>query len=405
MPLKAPFTDPNSWNSDLAFQGNHAFVGNFGGVTIYDIADPKAPKIVSQLACPAAQNDVSVSGDLMFLSVESPRESSSCESKESGPSGGKSFAGIRIFNIKDKASPRFVGAVSTPCGSHTHTLVPGTPGKNVYLYISPIALLPECRVGDGRFSVVEVPLDDPAKAKVIGGPAIPDSESGDGGPEDQSGCHDITVYPEKKLAAGACLGDGFLMDISDPARPRVLQRVTDDENFSIWHSATFNNKGTRVLFTDELGGGLGAHCDAETGPKRGADAVYDIVGEGDARKLVRRGYFKIPRNQAAGENCVAHNGSLIPVPGKDIMVQGWYQGGISVVDFTDPDKPTEIAYFDRPPVKFGGSWSAYYYNGYIYSSDITLGLDVLDLTDPVAAPAKQVRLTELNAQTQYSYPE
>jgi len=151
-----------------------------------------------------------------------------------------------------------------------------------------------------------------------------------------------------------------------------------------------------------------ATCSAEIGPDRGADGIYDIVGKGDKRKLVFRSYFKIPRHQAATENCVAHNGSLIPVKGKDIMVQGWYQGGISVWDFTDSRNPEEIAYFDRGPLttdvlRSAGSWSAYYYNGYIYSNELARGFDVLKLNDRRTAPARGVHLRELNVQTQPDY--
>nr|BFF00747.1 hypothetical protein GCM10020241_24220 [Streptoalloteichus tenebrarius] len=204
------------------------------------------------------------------------------------------------------------------------------------------------------------------------------------------------------------MGDGVLIDISDRERPRVFERVRDDRNFAFWHSATFNNEGTKVVFTDELGGGGAPACDAKTGPTRGADGIYDIVGRGDQRKLVFRSYFKIPRYQAETENCVAHNGSLIPVRGRDIMVQAWYQGGVSVWDFTDSARPKEIGYWERGPLSTdrkitGGSWSAYYYNGHIYSSDIQKGLDVLDLNDPRTHIAKWVRMDELNVQTQGSY--
>jgi hypothetical protein len=184
--------------------------------------------------------------------------------------------------------------------------------------------------------------------------------------------------------------------------------VRDDTNFSFWHSATFNNKANKIVFTDELGGGSAAVCNADIGPEKGADAIYDIVGSGDKRKLRFRSYFKIPRENAATENCVAHNGSLIPVKGKDIMVQAWYQGGISVWDFTNSRKPKEIGWFERGPYNaermvIGGSWSAYYYNGHIYSNDIQKGLDVLKITDPATDKGALVTLPELNAQTQPDY--
>lgn len=241
----------------------------------------------------------------------------------------------------------------------------------------------------------------------------PDGGGNPGGPTNPgvsktTGCHDITVLPSEDLAAGACMGDGILFSIKDPERPKVIDRVQDNVNFAFWHSATFNQRANKVVFTDELGGGGAATCNAEIGPNRGADGIYDIVGRGDHRKLVFRSYFKIPRHQADTENCVAHNGSLIPVKGKDIMVQAWYQGGISVWEFTDSSRPKEIAYFERGPLTTdtmttGGSWSAYYYNGYIYSNDIAKGFDVLKLSDRRTDPAKRVHLRELNTQTQPDY--
>ncbi|MFE1350350.1 LVIVD repeat-containing protein, partial [Streptomyces sp. NPDC058757] len=225
-----------------------------------------------------------------------------------------------------------------------------------------------------------------------------------------TGCHDITVLPGKDLAAGACMGDGILFDVSDPEHPRVIDQVQDNVNFAFWHSATFNQKANKVVFTDELGGGGGATCNTVVGPNRGANGIYDIVGKGDKRKLVFRSYYKIPRPQADTENCVAHNGSLIPVKGKDLMVQAWYQGGVSVWDFTDSANPKEIGYFDRGPLSAtalttGGSWSAYYYNGHIYSNEIARGLDVLKISDRRTDPANRIRMDELNVQTQPDYFE
>ena len=193
-------------------------------------------------------------------------------------------------------------------------------------------------------------------------------------------CHDITVYPAIGLAGGACAGYGVLLDIRDPANPRRLAAAADS-NFAFWHSATFNNDGTKVLFTDEWGGGLQPKCRATDKPEWGADAIFTVAHD----TLTFRSYYKMPAPQTPQENCVAHNGSLIPVPGRDIMVQGWYQGGVSVFDFTDAAHPKEIAFFDRGPVDStklvgAGSWAGYWYNGYIISSEIGRGLDVFDLT-------------------------
>ena len=391
VPRTPPLAGDMSWNTDLAFQGDYAFVGNFGGFSIYDISDPTRPRTVSQVACPAQQNDVSVYGDLLILSIDAPRSDETCASKETS----RHWEGLRIFDISDKKSPKYVSAVATDCGSHTHTMVPD--GETLYVYVSSPGPEPEsetCPPPHELLQVVEIPTKDPKAAKVVARPNfLPDEGQ-------EAGCHDITAYPEKKIAAAACFGDGVLLDISDPVAPKLLQRISDEQNFELWHSATFNDDATKVVFSDELGGGSAPTCDRKTPATKGADAVYDLVDG----KLERRGYFKIPREQQEQENCVAHNGSLVPVPGKDIMVQGWYQGGVSIWDFTDSDHPKEIGFFERGPFEgVAGSWSAYYYNGYIYSSDIREGLDVIAIDDPLTDPARKVRMDDFNVQTQKSY--
>ncbi|QNP62048.1 LVIVD repeat-containing protein [Streptomyces genisteinicus] len=406
-------------NSDLAFQGRYAFAGNYDGFTIYDIRNPRSPKTVAQVLCPGSQNDISVSGDLLFLSTDSSRSDDSCSSTTQPASEKSSWEGMKIFDISDIRNPKYIAAVETACGSHTHTLVPER--RNVYVYVSsysPNAAFPDCQPPHDGISVIKVPRKAPQQAAVVNFPVLFPGEGPDGGGNPgaptnpgvskTTGCHDVTVLPSKDLAAGACMGDGILFDIKDPERPKVIDRVQDNVNFAFWHSATFNQKADKVVFTDELGGGGGATCNAEVGPNRGADGIYDIKGKGDKRKLVFRSYYKIDRHQAATENCVAHNGSLIPVKGRDIMVQAWYQGGVSVWDFTDSSRPKEIGYFERGPLSAttnvtGGSWSAYYYNGYIYSNDMAKGFDVLKIDDRRTDPAKRVRTDELNVQTQPDY--
>ncbi|MFF9197587.1 LVIVD repeat-containing protein [Streptomyces sp. NPDC014779] len=408
-------------NSDLAFQGDYAFAGNYDGFRIFDISDPAHPRTVTQVLCPGSQNDVSVSGNLLFLSTDSSRSDNSCASTPQPASVKESWEGMKIFDISDIANPKYVAAVETACGSHTHTLVPKR--TDVYVYVSsysPNAAFPDCQPPHDGISVIKVPRKAPEQAKVVAFPVLFPGEGPDGGGNPgaptnpgvskTTGCHDITVLPGKDLAAGACMGDGILFDIKNPEQPRVVDRVQDNVNFAFWHSATFNQKADKVVFTDELGGGGAATCNAAVGPNRGADGIYDIVGKGDQRKLVFRSYFKIPRHQADTENCVAHNGSLIPVKGKDIMVQAWYQGGVSVWDFTDSRRPKEIAYFERGPISAtnlvgGGSWSAYYYNGFIYSNDLVKGFDVLKLSDKRTDKAERIRMDELNVQTQPDYFE
>jgi hypothetical protein len=417
LPRQAPFDGPTSYNTDWAFQGRYAYGGNFNGFTVYDITRPRAPKIAAQVLCPGPQNDVSVAGRLLFLSTDLQRTDDSCDSAPSTAElPGARWEGIKVFDISDPRTPRYVTSVQTTCGSHTHTLVPGRRAEQaVYLYVSSYNRSavdePNCALPHDRISIVKVPLRAPEKAAVVATPVVfPDGGYPGGEPWQvpTTGCHDITAYPAKDLAVGACLGDGVLFDISRRTAPRVITTVRDTVNFSFWHSATFNNTATKVVFTDELGGGAAPTCNPQVGPERGADAVYDIVGTGARRRLTFRSYFKIPRTNTEAENCVAHNGSLIPVPGRDIMVQAWYQGGISVWDFTDSVNPREIGFWERGPLSatglvIGGSWSAYWYNGFIFSNDIQKGIDVLEIRDRITELARGVRVDVLNAQTQVRY--
>jgi hypothetical protein len=424
-------------NSDLAFNGNLLFLGSFRGFQIYDISNPRSPQLVSKHVCPGGQGDVSVHGNLLFMSVEMPNAGLNCQELQMTPGpNAERFLGIRIFDISDIRTPKQVAAVQTCRGSHTHTLVTDpNDAAHVYIYVSgasgvrPEAELAGCsgkppqedpNTAYFRIEVIKVPVAAPQEARIVNAPRIfanaqtgqiaglwPGGAHGAGtqstAPTDQ--CHDITVFPELKLAGGACSGNGIILNISDPANP-VRTKEVSDPNFAYWHSATFNNDGTKVVFTDEWGGGMAPNCKATDPRNWGANAIFDIVGG----ELKLGSYYKLPAPQSATENCVAHNGSIIPVPGRDIMVQAWYQGGISVYDFTDTKNPVEIAYFDRGPqhtnLALGGHWSAYWYNGNIYASEITRGLDVLTLTasDQLTQneidAAKSARLATFNPQTQ-----
>ena len=418
IPKQAPFNTEAAFGTDWAFQGKYAYGGNYNGFTVYDISKPKQPTVAAVVVCPGAQNDVSVHGKLLFLGTDAQRSDDSCSST-APPAGAPAEArweGIKIFDISDPTSPKYIAAVKIDCGSHTQTLVPGKDGdRSVYLYVSSYNLagasLPNCALPHDKISIVKVPLKDPTTASVVATPVLFEDGGYPGGPTGQSpttGCHDITAYPDKDIAAGACMGDGVLIDIKDRTAPKLISTVRDTTNFAFWHSATFNNNAKKVVFTDELGGGGGATCNTEVGPNRGANAIYDIVGTGKNRKLEFRSYFKIPRPNTATENCVAHNGTLIPVNGKDIMVQAWYQGGISVWEFTDSLRPHEIAFWERGPLSnerlvLGGSWSAYWHNGFIYSHDIQKGMDVLEIKDTRTDPAKYKRVWQNNAQTQENY--
>jgi hypothetical protein len=435
-------------NSDLAFQGNHVFLGNFYGVNIFDISDPAKAKLLTSMVCPGGQGDVSVYKNLMFMSVEMPNGRLDCSAEgfapQPPPTAGQvpkpdaqkdRFRGVRIFDISDLKSPKQVGAVQTCRGSHTHTLVVDPNDKNnVYIYVSgtsfvrPGEELAGCSGGNPdkdpntarfRIDVIKVPVAAPQNSKIVSSPRIfSDPTTGTvnaltsgvthdnpkGNNTDQ--CHDITVYSAIGLAAGACSGNGILLDIKDPANPKRIDAV-NDKNFSYWHSAAFSNDGKKVVFTDEWGGGLGARCRANDPNVWGADAIFNLTDN----KLSFASYYKLPAAQSDSENCVAHNGSLVPVPGRDIKVQAWYQGGISIMDFTDASRPMEIAYFDRGAIDskmviLGGSWSAYWYNGHIYSSEIARGLDIFELTpteyltqNEIDA-AKTVWVAELNVQNQ-----
>ncbi len=483
-------------NSDLAFEGNHLFQGNFYGVSIFDIANPAKATLLTSLVCPGGQGDVSVYKNLLFMSVEMPNGRLDCgvegfppepppaeedknkvadkdkdkdqdkdkaeDKDKAAPDADKDkggdkekekdkprkrrlpapqkdrFRGVRIFDISDIKNPRQVAAVQTCRGSHTHTLVTDPNDKeNVYIYVSGTSFVrqPEELAGCSgekpdkdpntalfRIDVIKVPVAAPQEAKIVSSPRVfIDPRTGainglnNGGthgkkgaekPADTDQCHDITVYSAIGLAAGACSGNGILLDVRDPVNPKRLDAV-NDPNYSYWHSASFSNDGSKVVFTDEWGGGLGARCRPNDPNKWGADAIFRLKDD----KLSFANYYKLPSAQGDTENCVAHNGSLIPVPGRDVEVQAWYQGGISVMDFTDPANPFEIAYFDRGPIDpkmlvLGGEWSAYWYNGYIYGSEIARGLDVFQLTptkfltqNEIDA-AKTVLVADLNVQNQ-----
>ena len=411
LPKQAPFDVAGSFNSDLAFQGKYAYAGNYNGFTVYDLRNPRVPKIATQVLCPGSQNDVSVLGNLLFLSTDSRRTDDSCASTAS-TDGANYWEGVKIFDISKPTSPQYIKSVATDCGSHTHTLIPSKDGRVAYLYVSsysPNTTLVNCQPPHDKISIIKVPLRAPTTAAVVAEPVLFPDGGYEGDPARSasatSGCHDITAYPSKDIAAGACMGDGVLIDIKDREAPKIFSTVRDTVNFAFWHSATFNNSGTKVVFTDELGGGGSPVCNPTVGPEKGADGIYDIVGKGLGRTLEFRSYYKIPRTQSNTENCVAHNGSLIPVPGKDIMVQAWYQGGLSVFDFTDSSNPKEIAWFDRGPIDettlvVGGNWSTYWYNGYIYSNEIERGFDVFKVSDRRLGGAGFYRFPRLNVQTQ-----
>ncbi|MGB3456319.1 MAG: DUF305 domain-containing protein, partial [Litorimonas sp.] len=410
-------------NTDIAFSGDRMVVGNYHGFNIYDLAEGAAPTLVGSVVCPGGQGDVSIVGDLLIMSVEQTRGRTDCgrEGVSEDVSADR-FRGLRIFDIKDPAAVRQVGQVQTCRGSHTHSIVSG-PDENgkIVVYNSGTASIRDGDELDGcvgavagdnrtalfRIDVIEIDYNDPSTARITSSPTVfadddtgnlsglwQGGDHGDGTQDSRrtDHCHDITVFPSKNLAAGACSGNGVIFDISDPYAPKRIDAVTDTK-FAYWHSATFNNDGTKVVFTDEWGGGSRPRCRPQDPQDWGANAIFDIVDG----KLEFQSYYKVPAPQSESENCVAHNGSIVPVPGRDIFAQAWYQGGLSLMDFTDSSNPVEIAYFDRGPVHadkltLAGYWSTYWYDGKIYGTEIARGLDVFEL-----APSEHISQAEIDA--------
>jgi len=505
MPSPEPFV--GAWNSDLAFKGDYVIQGNFSGFTIWDVSNPNTPTVAKEIVCPASQSDVSVYGDLLFVSGEGLEGRLDCGTQGNSEVVSKDrLRGIRIFDISDIENPEYVANVQTCRGSHTHSVLKDPDDdENIYIYVSGSApVRPSEELGNCsgeypdidpntslfRIEIIKVPLSNPELAEIVSTPNIfdgldtpprrgftqddesfiedmnniglfvvdvydmqfalpevfynaflagylamsniqdePTSEQIEafeqvlpdmigsvlGGRDPKlldmapNQCHDITLYPEIGLAAAACEGYGILLDITDPAKPKRINQVAD-VNFSYWHNATFNNDGSKVMFGDEWGGGTGPKCRESDVDEWGANALFTVQDN----ELTFDSYYKIPSNSTIFENCVAHNGSLIPIPGRDIIVQAWYQGGISVFDWSDSNSPTEIAFFDRGPISsdqllVGGSWSAYWYNGHIYSSEIARGLDIIELkpnpflTQNEIDAANTVILDYLNVQGQPMY--
>jgi uncharacterized protein (DUF305 family) len=423
-------------NTDIAFQGDIMVAGSYHGFNVYQLDANGIPELKASVVCPGGQGDVSLVEHLLIMSVEETRGRVDCGLQGvQGDISEERFRGLRIFDLSDITQPIQVGAVQTCRGSHTHSVVSG-PGEDrtVLVYNSGISRIRkeeelegciDASLGDDRtalfrIDVVEIPLDNPGAARIIDSPAVfADPETGalaglwrggDHGDDTQETertdqCHDITVFPTLNLAAGACSGNGILFDITDPVTPKRIDAVTDT-GFAYWHSATFNNDGSKVLFTDEWGGGTQARCRAFDPLNWGADAFYDIEGD----KLVFKSHYKLPAPQLKTENCVAHNGSIIPVPGRDLFVQAWYQGGLSIIDFTDSANPIEIAYFDRGPIDSedlvtGGYWSTYWYGGFIYGTEIIRGIDVFALTASEFLSQNEIEAAQLAEQGDVFNPQ
>ena len=425
-------------NTDLAFSGDLLVQGNYNGFQLFNISEPANPTLDLSVVCPGGQGDVSAYGDLIVMSAQETRGRLDCGIEGVTDSiSAERMRGVRIFDVSDMSNPTQVAAIQSCRGSHTHTIVTDpTDSENIYIYIQgtsrvrPGDELAGCSGGEPeedantalfRIEVVKVPLANPAAAEIVNMPRIFANDDGNIGGLWQGGdhgegtqssrrtnqCHDITAFPDIGLAGGACSGNGILLDISDPENPMRIGEVVDP-NFAYWHSATFNNDGSVVIFTDEWGGGSAPRCRATDPATWGANAIFRIGEDGD---MELAGYYKLPVPQTDTENCVAHNGSIIPVPGRDIMAQAWYQGGVSLMDFTDPENAFEIAFFDRGPLSIeslftGGYWSTYWYNGRLYGAEISRGIDVFrlapseHLSAAEIAAAESVMMGQFNAQLQ-----
>ncbi len=399
--------------SDIAFLGNRAYVGNYSGFRIYDIANPAAPQRLVDYVCSgtpggAGQGDVSVwranGRTLLFRSVDSPMNKPECDRIPRACSAQVTTAcgweGIDIFDVTNPATPSLIGSVATDCGSHTHTLVPDTANGRVLLYVSSYPLSGLTTVptqygttcerdgaGHDKISIVEVPLNAPQTAKVIAEPKL-GLTGGILGLPGAKGCHDISVFVELKLAAGACLTDGVMLDISNPAAPTVKNRLVNPaidscaqaatppgQQLCLWHSATFTWDGKYVVFGDEAGGGGGSECAQDDPQTKGAFWIHSVRNPTSPIQS-----FKIPRPQPAVnssyQNCTAHIMNFVPINGRYVLPSSWYSGGTSVIDWSNPSAPNEIAHFEVEPGPLGNfdpaqtnTWTTYWYNDFMYTAD------------------------------------
>ena len=388
-------------NSDLAFKGKLVFAGNYGGFRVIDVSDPENPQVIANVSCPGGQNDISVYGNVLILSVDTVKTGPECSAPVANPQTLETgWEGIRIFDVSNPAAPGYVTSVYTDCGSHTHTVVPQPERARLLVYVAsyPLRSGPDCGPHDDpsddhdplhkKISIVEVPLLNPAAAHVLSTPAI-DVPTWNMLPppafNPMQGCHDFQVDLVNDLAAAACSSVGQLWDISDPANPGSLTPIwqVDEPQVQFYHSALFSEDGGTTIFGDEI---ISGSCDDGSGSGR---LWFHSTTTG-----ARAGSFQIPRPQP-GQYCSAHMFNNIPGVAGDVLVAAWYAGGTTVVDYTNRASAKEIAYYDPAP---GSVWSSYWYNGFIFTNDIVRGVDVFLLSDRARAGAK--KLPYLNPQTQ-----
>ncbi|HEX9824263.1 MAG TPA: hypothetical protein VGB51_07730 [Actinomycetota bacterium] len=393
--------------SDIAFWGDYVILGNYNTPGGFRIVDTESLTEVGQFECPGTQADVSVWKHLVFVSVDGPRSGPECgapSATNDQVAAGTAWEGLRIVSIKDPAHPVQIQTVATDCGSHTHTLLPDVKRKKhkrLWVYIGSYPLTghyaeneagTECNQ-HGIISVIKVPLKHPRKAKVVTEPAV--------GPA--VGCHDITVLPALKLAAAACITETQMWDISKPANPVILSHIEEDQ-IQIHHSTGFSNDGTTVVISDELGGAEATPgCTGGNAPI-GAMWFYDVT---DPEAPVQKSFWRIPRIETSAL-CTAHDFNVVPMrTDQDVLVSAWYNGGTTIVDFTDPAAPTEIGFYNAKEEIITDAWASYFYQGRIYvnnfdedltTSSMSRGMDVLEITD--ASLVDAVSLKRLNVATQ-----
>jgi hypothetical protein len=422
MRLVANYSEGGTYRNgtDMAFWGSTALLGNLdqgvgpnasppGGFRIMDISNPAAPAKIGQFTCLGDQSDVSIWEDIVIVSVDKPTFAN-CRD------GDASWEGLRIVSIADPQNPTILGTVRTDCGSHTHTIYPDPTNGRLLVYVlsyplagryNPAGALATCNVASHRkISVVEVPLGDPGAARLIGTPSV----------GEVIGCHDVTVFLERKLAAAACLTESQMWDLSDAERPRIVATIRSPQ-INIHHSTVFSNDGKTLVVGDELGGAAASPgCVGDEKYTYGGLFFYDVS---DAASPRLRGIYKLPQ-QTVSLFCTAHLFNVVPLRSDaDVLVSSWYSGATSVIDFTDPAKPTQIAYYiprattspDRQTTE-AAAWSSYWYNGYVYSNNFdedvnsvsprSRGLDVFAVDDPLLEGA--LRLHHLNPQVQEPLP-
>ena len=395
--------------SDMAFFDKYMVAANYVGFRIIDVADPESPQVVTDFRCNGAQGDVSVMGNLLFQSIDTPQSYGGCDSTNVTASTPGMFEGIRVFDISDITAPVHLASIPTDCGSHTHTLLPEPENNRAILYVSsyPLggaALGPNCvRAEDGgghnKISIVEVPADNPAAAQVHEYFLDEDTEFATYlGAFTFRACHDMSVFKEPGLLAAACLSEGQLWDISDPLAPEFMWRYDNPnikpENIDLFHSATFTWDGSIVAFGDESGGGGAARC---TDPNDNQGRIWFV----DAETGAELDSYKIPR--AEDGTCTMHNFNFLPrQDGRNVLVSSAYTGGTTVVDVDKllagaSEADAEVGFFRAHG---GSAWSSHWYNGHIYANDIFRGVDILLLSDK--ARATTMKFDHFNPQTQLS---